>query len=471
MRLQDKSHIVLIIPRGEAVRNFLYSDTIKILSENARITVLTVVDDMRFIQHFEKYTDKIIKLENPQERYFVKILRLLIHEAHFKWLWSEVAKNVWEIRDENANTLVKKIKARLIKLLVLPLANRAVLRLLTKLDQYFSWKFRNDDYFVDLFRELKPDLIFNGSHIHGVAGELPVKIAHKMGIKTAGFIFSWDNLTSRSRIFVPYDYYFVWHENMKTQLLEIYPEIQPKRVKITGTPQFDFHFKEEFEWTKEQLCEKIGVDSERPIVLYTAGIDRHFPEEHRTVQYISEILGKIDINPKPQMVVRTYVKGTSKEMQSFVQNGLPHTTFIDTDWDEKFYTPSYDDLFVYTNLIRYCVLGINAASTVSLELMMFDKPVINLGFDPPGGKITNAFRWIRHLKFDHYKPVVESGAVLTAMKPEDLSDMILHSIRNPKSLAKERQKFLSEFFKPNLNGIAGAKVAEELLNLMAQKNG
>ena len=209
--MQDKSHIVLIIPRGEAVRNFCYSDTIKILSENAKITVLSVVDDPRFTQHFEKYADRIIKLKNSKERCFVKVLRLLIHEAHFRWLWSEVAKNVWEIRNENATTFTKKIKARLIKLLVFPMANRVVLRWLTKLDQYLSWKFRLDDDFVQLFRELSPDLIFNGSHIHGAAGELPVKIAHKMGIKTAGFIFSWDNLTSRSRIFVPYDYYFVWH--------------------------------------------------------------------------------------------------------------------------------------------------------------------------------------------------------------------------------------------------------------------
>ena len=35
--------IVLVVPRGEAVRNFLYSDTLRLLSEQARVVVLSVV--------------------------------------------------------------------------------------------------------------------------------------------------------------------------------------------------------------------------------------------------------------------------------------------------------------------------------------------------------------------------------------------------------------------------------------------
>ncbi len=64
-----------------------------------------------------------------------------------------------------------------------------------------------------------------------------------MGIPTAGFIFSWDNLTSRSRIFVPYDDYLVWTDRVR-DLLRLYREVPPTRIYVTGTPQFDFHFKD-----------------------------------------------------------------------------------------------------------------------------------------------------------------------------------------------------------------------------------
>ncbi len=118
---------------------------------------------------------------------------------------------------------------------------------MTRLEQRASLRTSDTREFEAAVRAHPPDLVFNCSHIHGIAGELPLKVAHRMGIPTAGFIFSWDNLTSRSRIFVPYDHWLVWHEGMKRQLLEIYPEIPPERVHVTGTPQFDYHFKPEYD--------------------------------------------------------------------------------------------------------------------------------------------------------------------------------------------------------------------------------
>ena len=38
--------------------------------------------------------------------------------------------------------------------------------------------------------------------------------AKSLGIPTATFIFSWDNLSSKGRIAAPFDYYLVWSEHM-----------------------------------------------------------------------------------------------------------------------------------------------------------------------------------------------------------------------------------------------------------------
>ena len=75
--------------------------------------------------------------------------------------------------------------------------------------------------------------------------------------------------------------------------------------------------------------------------------------------------------------------------------------FIDMKWDIEWYTPLIEDLILYTNLLRYCSLGINAASTVSLEFCMLGKPVINLYFDPPGSILPEHLKWKRHILFDH----------------------------------------------------------------------
>ena len=193
--------------------------------------------------------------------------------------------------------------------------NNPCLHALTSLEQSLQWRLRTTRKYDELFARLKPDLVFNGSHIHGAAGELPLRVAQRMGIPTAGFIFSWDNLTSRSRIFVPYDYYLVWHDFMKRQLLGIYPKVKPENVFVTGTPQFDFHFKPEFLLAREELCRRIGLDPARPFILYTSGIWNHFYEEHKHVELVIRLLQGIPVQPKPQLVVRNYAKGTAEELR------------------------------------------------------------------------------------------------------------------------------------------------------------
>ena len=64
-------------------------------------------------------------------------------------------------------------------------------------------------------------------------------------------------------------------DDIRRQLLGIYPHVKADQVFATGTPQFDFHFRREFHWTREEFCERIGADPHRPIVLYTTGMPNH----------------------------------------------------------------------------------------------------------------------------------------------------------------------------------------------------
>jgi hypothetical protein len=463
----SKPHIVLVIPRGEAVRNFLYSDTLPVLSEGARVTLLSVIHDRPFRERFGPYVEEIVPLAEQKEHRLVVNFRRLLHEAHFRWLWSEVAQNAWELRDYHADTPYKKARWLFFRTGARLLAQRRLLERLTEVERALSWRLRPDDRFVDLFRRLQPDLVFNGSHIHGRAAELPVKVAHRMGIPTAGFIFSWDNLTSRSRIFVPYDYYFVWHEGMKRQLLDIYPRIDPERVFVTGTPQFDFHFKPEFHLSREELAREIGFDPERPYIFYTTGMDKHFPEEHRHVAFIADFLK--EEFPEVQLVVRTYVKGTSDEMKALAAENRANVIFPQVAWDEQWFMPAYEDLAVYTGCLRHAAMGINPASTVSLELMMFDKPVMNIGFDPPGSDLPHPYRWERHIEFDHYRPVADSGGVMVAYSRDDVRRMIARGLERPAADREARRQYLCKTFDGTLDGQAGVRFAERLFDLASHR--
>jgi hypothetical protein len=350
-----------------------------------------------------------------------------------------------------------------------PFANRPILEIMTEVERYASYAFRQTNIFDELFARIQPDLVFNGSHIHGPAGRLPIAVAHKMGIPTAGFIFSSDNLTTRSRIFEPYDHYLVWHEHMYQQLLYIYPRLDPQRVFITGTPQFDFHFKPEFMLSREELCQRIGIDPERPFIFYTTGIAKHFPEEHKHVEFVARYLQEGNFNPKPQLVVRTYVKGTSPEMKALAAKNLPDVIFPSVQWDDEWFMPMFEDLAVYSSCLRHAAMGINAASTVSLELLMFDKPVMNLGFDPPGSLLPHAYRWQRHIEFDHYRPVAKSGGVMVAYSTDDVRQIINKGLVQPWAGHEARERFINQPFDSTLDGQAGSRIGNILVQL-AKKN-
>lgn len=463
--ISNKPHIILIIARGEAVRNFLYSETIAVLRQEARVTLLSVLNDADFLGRFRPQVDEIIELKEYRENRLVLVLRELIGYAHYRWIWTEKVKNKWQILDSEAVTPVQKIRHSLWKTLIYLLANRPALDFLARIENMLSLWLNPTRDFKELFNRLKPDLVFNASHIHAPRGELPVRVAHQLGIRTATFVFSWDNLSSRGRILPHYDHFLVWHRGMQDQLQRLYPAIPEENVHITGTPQFDYHFHPQFFLSRDELYARLGLDTARPFVLYTTGMDRDFPDEVDHVRAIIDILNEISSSSRPQMVVRTYVKGTSPAMLALAAENRPGVVFPPVLWEEKWFTPQFDDLTIYSSLLHHCVLGINPASTVSLELMMLDKPVINLGFNPPGSQLSSGYQWKRHIDFDHYRFVVQSGAVTVAWSVQDVRKAIYSALANPTELSHERHAFISRTFGTTLDGGSGRRAAQALVKI------
>jgi hypothetical protein len=463
-----RPRIVLVIPRGEAVRNFLYSDTLRLLSEQANVVVLSVVKDEKILARARPFVEEIILIEEHPVHPLAGYLRTQIENAHDRWLWSMVAQNNWELRGRRARRDGKHLQRIFVEATSRLLGNNPSLHALTSLEQYLQWRLRSTRTYDELFSRLKPDLVFNGSHIHGPAGELPLRVAQRMGIKTAGFIFSWDNLTSRSRVMVPYDYWFVWHDDMKRQLLDIYPKIKPESVFVTGTPQTDFHFRPEYVMSREELARRIGIDPNRPFILYTTGVDKHFSQEYRHVEMVIRLLHELDVPVRPQLVVRNYIKGTSPEMQALSERKITDVVFPPMLWDMAWATPRHEDLELYCSLIHHAAMSINAASTVTLEFILKDKPVINLDFDPPGSDLAPCDGFKRHIRFDHFWPVASSGATMVAQSEDDMRRMLVRGLTQPGADREARRRFVSDFFGSTADGNSGQRVADCLMSLASR---
>ncbi|MQA28675.1 MAG: hypothetical protein GEU82_02390 [Luteitalea sp.] len=455
--------IVAVLPRGETLRNFVYSGTLDQVAGSVDLTVMSVLPSAELSALLSSRFDDVRELAPIAERVAVTRLRELLDVAHGRWLWSEAAQSRWRVRDSEATTPALRLKRMVKKAACYPLANRAGIRLLERAERAASKWLRTTREYLELFETLRPSLVFNASHVHSPHAIQATQAAQWLGIPTATFIFSWDNLTSQGRIIPSYDHYLVWNDDLRAQLLDIYRSVRPEQVSVTGTPQFDFHFRPEFRLTREDFCRKVGADPSRPIVFYSTGMANPMFGEPRIVEGIADIVAGLDQFGPPQLLVRVYPKDRTGRFDDLKQR-RPDILFPEVPWEPAWLTPKPEDSALLTNTLRHAAVGINAASTISLELCMFAKPVVNVGYNPPG---MNIWPWDygRFYTFEHYRPVVESGAVAVARSESQLREMLVDALRAPDARAPQQRALMSRMFGSTLDGQSGARVAECLVAL------
>lgn len=460
---ETNPRLVTILPRGESMRNFVYTGALDQVSESVDLSILSVLPNEKFRELLVSRYEDVKPLLEKEERYVVRFLREILDLAHGRWLWSEAAKMRWRLREHEAKEgFGPWLKRNGKKLIAYPLANRPCLERLALMEQKAGCKYCTSEY-IEYFRAKKPSLVFNSSHVHSVVAIQAIRAAQKLGIPTATFLFSWDNLTSQGRIIPPYDYYIVWSERIRKDLLSIYPKIRPEQVFVTGTPQFDFHFRPEYYWSREEFCKYAGADPNRPIVLYATGMARQQAGEPEIVERIADMLKEMKQFGPPQLLVRVYPKDRSGRFEALKQR-RKDILFPSVPWEPAWLSPTYEDSYVLTNTIRHSAVGINVASTVSLELCMFDKPVINVGYNPPNLDIS-PINLGDYYSFDHYKPVVDSAAITVAWSEDEMRQQLLHALAHPEERRAERKALLDLFFGNTLDGKSSARVASVLIEL------
>ena len=457
----NKENIVFIFPRGEAIKNFVLSGTAQEVRKSFRLVIYSVFPNEEFKLLLENSCDEFHSLPSAGDDYSIDWTRSQLNISHGKWLWSGAAKMRWALRDKESKSLKDKVKRLSNKFVASFFANKLGLQFLeNRLIKLYIKKWSNG-FFEQEFKRLKPVLVFNASHIHCEDAYPVMYIANKLGLKTVTFLYSWDNLTSQGRIIPSYNHYMVWNDQIKKDLLTIYPKINSSQVTVTGTPQFDFHFKKEKIWSNENYCNKIGADPNRPIILYTTGMLNLMPYEEMIVAEYADYL--LTLPNKPQLVVRVYPKDKSNRYEQ-LKKERKDIIFPHIPWETKFLTPLPEDSDLLTNMLYHCDIGVNVASTVTLELAMFHKSTINIGFNPPNVDIS-PLDYSIYYSWDHYKPITDSNCFYLAKSFEDLKRFTLQGLENPLEKSKNQDKLIESFFGSTLDGKAYQRIADCLTNL------
>ncbi|MFM1771011.1 MAG: hypothetical protein RLZZ71_153 [Bacteroidota bacterium] len=449
--------IVIILPRGEAIRNFLYSGIVRKLNSEFKIILISIKPNEAIWQLLQSNSDVLIELKSNQFLYAYRLFFEIYDLAHNRYVWSEAAKVRWRMRDVEAKTQKDKIFRFLKKLIARCLANRISLQILDRIDFRMASLEPSVNEWVSTLKKYKIDLVFNSSHSHARNALPVVYAAKKLNIKTCTFLFSWDNLTSQGRVVPVYNYYFAWNNSIKGDFNEMYPNVPRQNVFVTGTPQFIGHFDKTNHLSYADVRDTLGLESNEQYFLYSSGMSHHLPEEPYVVARIADIIKSI--GPNYRLVVRTYAKDRFDVFEK-LKFERPDIIIPEVRWEKNFQTPLIEDQVFFSSLLKHCIAGINVASTISLELCMFDKPAINVAYNPPGKDIS-PYNYTRFYSFDHYKPIVESKAVELAENENQMLDLLKKAIENPESRKKERAELIHSFFGNKLD----EGIADEFVNV------
>ncbi len=210
--------------------------------------------------------------------------------------------------------------------------------------------------------------------------------AQDLGIPTATFIFSWDNLPKGTKI-IETDYYFVWSEHMKNELQYYYPQVNENQIIVTGTPQFVPHFDKKIIESKETFYEKHHLDFNKKYICFSGDDVTTSPDDP---QYLSDVVKAVKyLNANGNnigILFRRCPVDFSKRFDSVLNENKDLITCLDPKWKKmgegwNTILPTKEDLELQMNTIYHSELVINLGSSMVFDFVAYEKPCGFINYD------------------------------------------------------------------------------------------
>jgi hypothetical protein len=437
--------LALVVPDGPGVRNFVLGRFLARATGVAQVLVLHPIPKT-MLQRYPSLTLEGVEqaeLLPSRDSTLSYVLRNTLGYAHLYWGDTGAMRYNRSVpisgsRKSRSAVRFSRVAGRLT-------AATGPIRVLDRCHMAVINRSPEADFYRRLFERTRPSVVFSSNQRAPIVAPV-VAAARSLGIPTASFIFSWDNVTSKGRIIAPFDHYLVWSPLMRDEVLRFYPDITADQIHVVGTPQFDPYADPAIAWSREEFLRRIGGDPSRRLICYSGGDPSVYTAEYEYVALLMRMIRDGRVAGAPQVVLRPSPADSGRQFDQVLRD-YPEILYVPPAWE---YTPGDwtrtlplpDDVAVLTNLTRHTDVNINLNSTMTLDFAIRDRPVINLGFDlrtpPPFGQPLWDFFW----QFEHYRPVVEFGAARSARTPEQLAEALNLYLADPSRDRAGRKRFV-----------------------------
>ncbi len=226
---------------------------------------------------------------------------------------------------------------------------------------------------IRLLNENPPD-VFVSTDVNMGFGRGLAAVCQRRGIPTLGNMFSWDH---------PYflhpsrpDRVTCWSPVVKAALVSR-SGFAPDQIEVTGAPAFDAYVKPENNWSRERLCNHLGLDPDRPILVYaTLGQFKKTIDETGAFQLLLDELDAGNIPGNPQVVLRLHPVSREQYWESYIKrDDVVLSRYLGYCPGMRWW-PTPEEVGLAANLLRHAAVCLSPGSSMAIEPAIFDTPTI-----------------------------------------------------------------------------------------------
>ncbi len=358
---------------------------------------------------------------------------------------------------EDAITVRHKALIRLEARIGWQLAKRGFLRTRHALWKRFGERLTAADgkMWRDLLTREKPDCIFS-AHLNQGFGRSLLALGGQLGIPTFGNVFSWDhpfyNQQGRPDVMT------CWSTVLRDWLINL-RGFDPERIHALGAPVFDSYCDPANAWTRAQLCDALGLDPLRPIIVFaTLGQVQMFWDETGTFEAFLKAFDAAGLKGPPQLVLRLHPISVDHYFDRFMHRKDIVVSRYSRYCPFMRWWPSREEMILAGNLMRHADVCISPGSTMTIEAAIFDTPTVVPTFNPIiPDHYANTFErnWLKK----HFSFLLEADAVAVARTPQEAIAAVSRALSDPTWMQAGRRRVRDELIGP-LDGKATERMAE-----------
>lgn len=457
--------ILITVSHGAVAKNILRTNVIKTLLKRADIRVVCLTSSPEKAAYYQKEVSHERMIYDSFYGTPDAMLERLFGFLKFHLIRTS-STDLWRRMAHDEHRSYAKYAAGVF-------FNRLIARKSVRnMARFFDYHFIGDPGFGAVLETHRPEVVFL-THLFGNAEVSLLREAKKRGIKTIGFINSWDKVTGRCSLRLLPDTLIVFNEIVKREAI-LHADMPEEKIIVCGIPQYD-QFINDAPIPRELFFKKFGFDPAKRLILYSPRGIKFSASDWMVIDFLhkaisdgsianAELLARFppnDFLDEAELSVRSWLKyelpGT--RFSANKQNRFIPSSIRSDDWDMNF-----KELQHLTDTLAHASVVVGYTSSIMIDAAIFDKPIVGVHFEIKKNLPLEESP-TEYYKTDHFTKALRTGGIRLAESKEGLIEAVNEYIKDPSRDRTERRR-LAEEQCWKLDGKAGERVGEAALKAL-----